>query len=251
MEDKVHAVRGPTPSEAARTVTKGVKLSQTVEVVGRCRVRYDGRAASRLGPGDRVVLVKSDGTLLVHQRENRKPVNWQPSGSRIRASVEDGSLRIASESDAPREVLTVDFDEVYCLHRMNLQDNEALSLAGQEDQMRDRLAANPELVAEDFRVVETERETDYGRIDIFGRDGDGNVVLVELKRKQIGPSAVDQLYRYVQNYEERGYEDVRGVLAAPDISDNAEARVEDNGFEFVELEPETTVEEKTAKLTEF
>ena len=60
-------------------------------VVGCCCVEYVGRARSTLGWGERIVVVKSDGSVLVHQRAGREPVNWQPPGTRVRYQIEDDS----------------------------------------------------------------------------------------------------------------------------------------------------------------
>jgi RecB family endonuclease NucS len=57
-------------------------------VVGCCCVEYSGRARSTLGWGERIVIVKPDGSVLVHQRAGREPVNWQPPGTRVRYQTE-------------------------------------------------------------------------------------------------------------------------------------------------------------------
>mgnify|MGYP000435654584 FL=1 len=110
---------------------------------------------------------------------------------------------------------------------------------------------DPEVIEEGFRALETERESDYGRIDVFGRDSEANHVILEPKRMRVGPDAVDQLQRYVNDYRERGYENVRGMLVSPSVTDSAQERLEDKGFEHMELEPETMAPQRTSSLDEF
>ena len=63
--------------------------------------------------------------------------------------------------------------------------------------------------------------------------------------------AVDQLQRYANDYRERGYENVRGVLVSPSVTESAEKRLENKGFEHMELEPETMAPQRTSSLDEF
>jgi RecB family endonuclease NucS len=80
----------PTPSETeefAHTHMHGTKNTVLI-VVGCCSVEYSGRARSTLGWGARIVIVKPDGSVLVHQRAGREPVNWQPPDTRVRYQTE-------------------------------------------------------------------------------------------------------------------------------------------------------------------
>lgn len=70
----------PSLEKAYRAVKRGISRRRTVVVIGSCSVNYEGRASSRLEPGERIVLFKSDGSALVHRPRDYAPVNWQPSG---------------------------------------------------------------------------------------------------------------------------------------------------------------------------
>ena len=229
----------------------GVSNYFTVSLYGRCRVTYSGRADSRLSPGDRLVVVKRDGTVLVHQSEGRKPVNWQPSGSHVSVLREEDELLLESECYNPREILEVVFEEVYQTTRIKMKDNKSISLQKQEEDMVVYIQDNPEVIEEDFRPLKTEYPSKHGRIDIYGKDGDGNVVVVEVKRKQAGPSEVDQLQRYINDLDERGYEGHRGILVAPDMSKKGRQNLENLGLEFRELEPVSPQQTETASLDDF
>ncbi len=217
-------------------------------VFGRCAVDYEGRASSTLGPGDRHVTAKPDGTVLVHTDEGQQPVNWQPPGCSQRvergdeATAADGegaTLRLVSTREHPEEELVVTFESVRQVSAFAVDDGESLSLTGTEEDLRQHVLDAPDLVEPGFQPLVTERQTAAGAVDIFGEDADGNVVVVELKRKRVGPDAVGQLTRYVDALERDLHADatVRGVLVAPSITDRARRMLADRGLEFSAVEP--------------
>jgi RecB family endonuclease NucS len=255
----VRTLRSPTPRDALAALTDAVEAGAMVTVHGRCRVDYDGRAASELGPGDRLLVLKPDGAALVHTDEGRTPVNWQPPGSDHAASVRDDALRVRSTRESPDERLDVTFSEVYQLTAMDAADDSGLSLVGSEADLREAVLDDPTLVADWFEPTATERETSAGPADLFGRDGAGRPVVVELKRRRVGPDAVGQLRRYVDAVErELGVDrddaverevgvdrdsldvpPVRGVLVAPSVTDRAADLLAEHGFDHVALDPRT------------
>jgi len=261
----VRTLRSPAPREALTALSDAVDAGALVTVHGRCRVVYDGRASSELGPGDRLVVLKPDGAALVHTDEGRTPVNWQPPGSDHAASVRDGALRVRSTRSSPDERLDVTFDEVYQLTAMQPTDESDLSLVGSEADLREAVLAEPTLVADWFEPTATERETSAGPVDVFGRDGAGRPVVVELKRRRVGPDAVGQLRRYVDAVErelgvdrdasEREASDdrddatgpppVRGVLVAPSVTDRAAALLDEHGFDHVPLDPDAAADRRS------
>ena len=66
----------PSPAEAVVVLESAIAMGGMVTIVGECEVEYDGRASSYLPPGDRLVILKPDGTLLVHTDSQHEPVNW-------------------------------------------------------------------------------------------------------------------------------------------------------------------------------
>lgn len=214
-----------------------------VTVYGACTVEYDGRASSSLGEGRRLLVVKPDGTALVHTDEGHEPVNWQPPGSRHRAAVRDGRLRVRTERDSPDERLDVWFSTVDHLVAYPVSGRRSVAVDGTEADLRERVLAEPSLVAPGFTVAATERETDAGAVDVFGHDGDGRPTVVELKRRRVGPDAVGQLRRYVVAVERElaasatDEPTVRGVLVAPSVTDRAAELLTRAGFEHVAVDP--------------
>nr|WP_245681199.1 endonuclease NucS [Halorientalis regularis] len=229
----------PTPADAREAVAAAIEREDVVSVFGTCTVEYEGRASSHLGPGDRLVVCKPDGTTLVHTDEGHQPVNWQPPGSTQEARLTDGRLELHSLRSTPEEELLVRFAEIIQVTAYDVTDETELALEGTEEDLRERVLDNPDLVESGFTPLATERETPAGAVDIFGEDGQGRRVVVELKRRRVGPDAVGQLGRYVDALERdlHAEADVRGILVAPSVTDRARRLLAEQGMEFVALEP--------------
>ena len=229
----------PDPETARAVVQEGIEGGLLVTIFGRCRVEYEGRAASTLGPGDRLIVLKPDGTVLVHTDEGQQPVNWQPPGCTQHVSVEDGTVGVTSTRSTPSEELHIRFEHVSHVAGFDATDSEELALTGTEADLKARILDEPELVESGFEPRATERDTSAGAVDIYGKDRDGNGVVLELKRRRAGPDAVSQLNRYVDALERELHAGtaVRGVLVAPSATDRARQLLEDRGLEFVSIEP--------------
>lgn len=232
----------PTLETARDAIAEGIASEALVTVVGRCTVDYDGRAASTLEAGDRHVMCKPDGTVLVHTGEGQQPVNWQPPGCDRDVYLDDGSLHLESRRSNPEERLLVRFEDVFQVSRFRLTDPEDLALVGTERDLKERILEEPELLEAGFRPLATERETPAGAVDIYGEDEAGRSVVVELKRRRVGPDAVGQLRRYVDALARdlHAGAEIRGILVAPSVTDRARRLLADHDLEFVSLEPATT-----------
>jgi RecB family endonuclease NucS len=237
----VQTLHRPTHRDALVHLEAAFDREDVITVFGRCTVDYDGRATSQLGPGDRLVILKPDGSILVHTDEKRTPVNWQPPGCTHTASVRDGRLRIRSTRSTPDERLDVHFERVEQCSAYGVNDRSDLELTGSEEDLRQHILTNPSVLEPGFEPLETERQSDAGPIDIFGEDADGVPVVVELKRRRVGPSAASQLRRYVDALRREFGDDepIRGILVAPSVTDRASGLLEREGLEFVALDPET------------
>ncbi|MFC6904746.1 endonuclease NucS [Halalkalicoccus tibetensis] len=234
------ALSEPSVEEAYGRLAGAIDRGALATLFGECTVEYDGRAASSLGPGRRHVMCKPDGTVLVHTDEGQKPVNWQPPGSEQEARLENGALELHSRRENPDEELVVRFTDIAHLAVFETGDDGAnLSVAGTEEDMKRRILEEPELIEPGFRPLATERSTPAGAVDVYGEDREGRVVILELKRRRVGPDAVGQLNRYVEALERdlhAGVE-VRGILVAPSVTDRARRLLATNGREFVSLSP--------------
>jgi RecB family endonuclease NucS len=166
-------------------------------------------------------------------------VNWQPPGCTHSVGVDGDSLVLQSERETPEEVLQVTFNRVDHVALFDATDPHDISLVGTEADLRERVLTEPELIEDGFEPRATERETSAGAVDIYGEDGDDNAVVVELKRRRVGPDAVGQLTRYVDALERDLHAEVgvRGILVAPSVTDRARKLLAERGLEFVSVEP--------------
>lgn len=230
----------PTPAAAAELVASGLERDALVTVFGRCSVDYEGRAASELDSGDRHLMLKPDGAALVHTDEGQQPVNWQPPGCEHTCRVEGGNLVVESLRKTPEERLLVRFSAVTHAAAFDVSDPESLEVVGTEADLKERILETPDLVEGGFKPLATERETPAGAVDVYGEDADGRTVVLELKRRRVGPDAVGQLDRYVEALRRDLHADaeVRGILVAPSVTERAEALLAEEGLEFVSLTPQ-------------
>ncbi len=229
----------PSPEAARDLLESGLTADGLVTAFGRCVVDYEGRASSTLGPGDRHLMLKPDGTALVHTNAEQQPVNWQPPGGEHEINVEADRLVVESLRSNPDETLEVIFRSVTHAGAFSVADEAELRLTGTEADLKERILRTPELVESDFQPRATERQTAVGAIDIYGVDDDGRTVAIELKRRRVGPDAVGQLKRYVDALNRELHTDarVRGILVAPSITDRAHRLLAEEGLEFVALDP--------------
>ncbi|WP_424001336.1 endonuclease NucS [Haloarcula salina] len=235
----VETLTYPDPAAAADLASRNAERGALVTLFGTCTVEYEGRAVSSLGPGDRHVMLKPDGAALVHTDEGQQPVNWQPPGCEHSVVVDDDSLVVRSTRSTPEESLEVVFETVAHAAAFDVSDSADLALTGTEADLKERILETPALVEEGFTPLATERETAAGAVDVYGEDSEGRTVVVELKRRRVGPDAVGQLGRYVEALERDLHADseVRGVLVAPSVTDRARQLLARKGLEFVAVEP--------------
>ena len=238
----------PSAEDAARLINSGKKRGIVV-VAGVCEVTYSGRATASLKPGRRLLLIKKDGTLLVHEAEKAQPKIWQPPGSSTAAYVEGGRLVVKSVRSRPFETVKAVFLTVDFIGAFDVGATE-LELVGSEKDVVDALVAAPWLIEEGLEIVGVEVPTDVGHIDILAKDREGRYVVVEVKRDLATHEAVFQLARYVEIYKKKGHE-ARGILVAGDISSSALEYLKRHGLQFIKINPReltARTNKKPAKL---
>jgi len=192
-----------------------------VTLVGNCRVDYSGRARSFLDYGDRLVIVKADGTVMVHGNEKREPLNWQPPGTKVKYTV-NGGLTIEAKRASPLESMHIHFKSIEALSIFQLHDGAELNIIGEEADIVDKLEADPSMIEEGLRVIRREQATNSGYIDLLCEDKGGTTVVVEVKRTAITHSAVYQLEAYLVDFKKKNHKTkVRGILCAPRVTEMA------------------------------
>ena len=206
-------------------------------VMGECMVDYHGRARSLLDWGERVVMVKQDGAVLVHQPVMREPVNWQPTGSLTEYDVLNDHLVLKSRHLKPPEKMKVTFRSIKMVAVSSLVDRASLVIAGMETDFVNHLVKDPSIIEEGLRVKKRERPVKSGSIDLYCLDKNHVPVVVEVKRSLATISAAHQLRMYVKDIKKDVKEaKVRGILCAPRVPDMVKEILEEYGLEWKEVE---------------
>jgi hypothetical protein len=228
--------KNPDTQRVLAIINEGLSKRAVITIMASCRVYYDGRAVSRLELGDRIIMIKSDGSFIIHQDRNLEPVNWQPPKTKVAADIHQGMVKIKGVRRNPHETLEVEILNTHLASYFIGEDSESLELAGYEADMGDLIFKDPEVIEKGFRPTSREYHTPQGFIDILGKDQQGNITILELKSRKAGTNAVKQLRRYVDCFSDHK-EKVRGVLVAPSITDDAQELLEEQNMEFKALKP--------------
>lgn len=237
--------QNPELSEAKDILEEYLKRNFTVQVNGLCTVNYQGRAKSKLDRGERLVIKKQDSAILVHGPENYQPKNWQPEVDSYSVEIEeiddgDEILTLEAKRTNPEEVVEIQFEDIDLVTVAKMVDKSDLKIRGHEVDIHESIEDDPEIVEENLKVVEREKETPAGFIDVFARDSEDEWVVIEVKRNP-DYNTVLQLQRYVDEIEEEYQGDIRGILVAPKMTDKILDYLEERDLEFVEVNMEDVI----------
>jgi RecB family endonuclease NucS len=234
------SVRGPSDSGAS---VPAVRL-----IVARCEVRYTGRLNAVLPEALRLVMVKSDGSVMVHADTGGfKPSNWMTAPT----VIEESSEAIVVRKHKGEDRLEIRIAEVLSDVEHDMGEAAALEKDGVEAHLQEALAAAPAWCGEGFRLVRREWPTDIGPVDLMCRDEDDGYVAVEIKR--IGTiDAVEQLTRYLERIRlDPAFAGCRGVLAAQVVKPQARVLAESRGIAWVEVDLDVLRGEREPDLVLF
>jgi RecB family endonuclease NucS len=218
-------------------------------IVARCSVDYSGRLSAHLPEALRLIILKADGSVLVHaDAGGYKPLNWMTPPTAIEESGETIVVRKLKGEDRLEIHLAEVMSDVD--HLMDF-DADRLSKDGVEADLQVALAGAPHFCGEGFRLVRREWPTDIGPVDLMCRDEADGWIAVEIKR--IGTiDAVEQLARYLERIRlDPGKAGCRGVLAAQLIKPQAKVLAEARGIACVEVDLAELRGEREPALTLF
>jgi endonuclease len=200
-------------------------------VIARCQVDYAGRLTAHLPMATRLIMVKTDGSVLIHSDGGSyKPLNWMSPPCKVtEGSTEDGVVEwtvVGKDDDTLRILLEeVVHDSVH-----DLGVDPGLQKDGVEKHLQELLAEHPGTLADGLTLVRREYPTAIGPVDLMCRDGEGRSVAVEIKRRgEI--DGVEQLTRYLEllNRDPK-LRPVRGIFAAQEIRPQARVLATDRGI---------------------
>ena len=220
-------------------------------IVARCEVLYSGRLSTVLPLALRLVLIKSDGSVMVHaDAGGYKPLNWMTPPTVVEETDEGLVVRKLKGDDR----LDIRIEEVLSdvEHDMGAPaEARGLEKDGVEADLQELLAAAPEWCGEGFRLVRREWATDIGPVDLMCRDVEDGWVAVEIKR--VGTiEAVEQLTRYLERIRrDPALAGCRGVLAAQTIKPQARTLAQARDIACVEVDLAVLRGEREPELTLF
>ena len=248
-------LENPPLREASSVIKTGISRHRTVIIAGKCKVDYEGRASSRLEPGERIVLIKPDGSALVHRPKDYSPVNWQPSGSLFRTRLGKEGLTVRVYRRKERETMEILFTETLLIAVLDLMDAGEFSLYATEKDMQEAILFKPDILEEGFRPITKEMAVDPGFIDIIGVDKEGILTVVEIKRVKATKDSVMQLKKYMDVIDLDDSRRVRGILVAPEIARGVDKLIKSMGFEYRQITPQECSEilkqKKVRSLTSY
>jgi RecB family endonuclease NucS len=219
-------------------------------IVARCEVTYSGRLHAFLPESTRLLMLKDDGSVLVHaDAGGYKPLNWMTPPT----VIEDAGDVVVVRKRAGRSEDRLEIRLLEVLSDVTHDMGEAAGLEkdGVERDLQLLLADHPTHIAEGLRLVKREWPTEVGPVDLMCRDEDDGWVAVEIKR--IGTiDAVEQLTRYLDCIRvDPARADCRGILAAQAIKPQAVALAEQRGIAWVEVDLAVLRGEREPELTLF
>ncbi|MGA1700248.1 MAG: endonuclease NucS, partial [Candidatus Nanopelagicales bacterium] len=205
-------------------------------VVARCSVDYAGRLDAHLPEAVRVLMVKADGSVLVHaDGGSYKPLNWMSPPCAL--TIEDGEEhQVWVVTNKAGETLTIRVLDIHHDSQHELGVDPGLVKDGVEAHLQELLAEHVETLGEGWSLVRREFPTAIGPVDLLCRDGGGASVAVEIKRRgEI--DGVEQLTRYLELLNRDPIlAPVGGVFAAQEIKPQARTHAEDRGIRCVVLD---------------
>jgi RecB family endonuclease NucS len=207
-------------------------------VVARCSVDYAGRLSSHLPLGTRLLVLKGDGSVLVHADTlSYKPLNWMspPCVTTVIEPDQDqadaGVIQIWKVAQAKTaDLLVVSIHEILHDSTHELGIDPGLQKDGVEADLQKLLAEQIDLLGDGYRLVRREYMTAIGPVDILARDANGGSVAIEIKRRG-DIDGVEQLTRYLELMNRDPLlQPVQGVFAAQEIKPQARVLAEDRGI---------------------
>ncbi|HWI44406.1 MAG TPA: endonuclease NucS [Nocardioides sp.] len=211
-------------------------------VVARCQVDYAGRLTAHLPMATRVLMMKADGSVLVHSDGGSyKPLNWMSPPCTVRESVidDDGvamvewTVTAKAPKGAQPDTLRILIEEIHHDSSHELGIDPGLQKDGVEKHLQELLAEHPATLSPGLTLVRREFPTAIGPVDLMCRDADGLSVAVEIKRRgEI--DGVEQLTRYLELLNRDPLlctnGPVRGIFAAQEIKPQARVHAGDRGI---------------------
>jgi RecB family endonuclease NucS len=219
-------------------------------VIARCQVDYAGRLTAHLPMATRLIMVKADGSVLVHSDGGSyKPLNWMsPPCTLLEGHAEDGRAEWVVEARGG-DTLRILIEEVVSDSAYELGVDPGLQKDGVEKHLQELLAEHPVRLGVGLSLVRREYPTAIGPVDLLCRDARGSVAVEVKRRGEI--DGVEQLTRYLELLNRDPLlAPVRGIFAAQEIKPQARTLAADRGIACVVVDYDELrgMDDPTARL---
>jgi len=204
-------------------------------VIARCQVDYAGRLTAHLPLATRVIMVKNDGSVLIHSDGGSyKPLNWMSPPCTLRDGVaDDGVAEWTVSATKSDDTLRIRLEEILSDSSHDLGVDPGLPKDGVEKHLQELLAEHTASLGDGMSLVRREYMTAIGPVDLLCKDGANASVAVEIKRRG-DIDGVEQLTRYLELMNrDPALRPVRGIFAAQEIKPQARTLAEDRGISCV------------------
>jgi endonuclease len=201
-------------------------------------VDYVGRLTAHLPMAPRLLMVKADGSVLVHSDGGSyKPLNWMsPPCTLVESELPDGAGALWTVTNKTGDQLRITVEQVLHDSTHPLGVDPGLVKDGVEAHLQVLLAEHIETLGAGYRLVRREFPTAIGPVDIMARDAQGVSVAVEIKRRG-DIDGVEQLTRYLELLNRDPLlAPVKGVFAAQEIKPQARTLATDRGIDCLVLD---------------
>ncbi len=209
-------------------------------VIADCSVDYSGRLDAHLPRAKRLLMLKSDGSILVHSDGGSyKPLNWMTAPCNLEVLAPDADEEAAGVLEVwkvePKKQdgrLLIRIFETVAQIDEDLGEDPGLVKDGVEAHLQELLAEQVEAVlGTGWTLGRREHPTPVGPVDLMVFDPDGSPVAIEVKRRG-GIDGVEQLTRYLELLgRDPRYTGIRGIFAGQEITRQARVLAEDRGIE--------------------
>lgn len=235
--------------DAQHKILDSLKNKHLCLIIGDCEVRYVGRASSTLPLGKRLLIIKSDKSVSIHENRLIRPTNYM-MGALIscefgeKESNGEAALVLTAKKLKPKETITATFTSIEDINSYDLPESNDLRLAGSEKELNDALMDDLTFLEAGLKPINQQQYFRKGICDIVAQDANGKFVVIELKRRQADYAAVTQLKRYAEEVQKMRGVKTRGILLAPSIRKTALALLKQYGLEYFSYDFEITERSK-------
>lgn len=205
-------------------------------IIAECSLEYAGRGKTIAKPAVRVILIKDDKSVIVHQsNKNIKPINYMKGSKHTVISEAGDSITITNRVESLHvQLINVLSDDSYSI---TTEDN-GLERLGTESDVQEYISLHPWLIRNDAMNVEREVRLGGQPADIV-MTSPVSTTIIEVKRESRASSVVWQIIKYAESYKEEHDSYPELVLAALSVTSRVKEECAKHNIRCVELARDT------------